>query len=845
MTRFIHRLAAFLVSSGLLLGMTPVSAFAFIPPFLDVQAGTTYHVAIETLQAKGVIEGYGDGRFKPQNTINRAEFLKIVLKSIGMDIAEAGGCFPDSSGQDWYSRYVCGAKANGIVTGYPDGLFHPERNISFVEAGKILALAYKVPLQQQGGEWYAPYALALESSKAIPPTVAKLDAPLTRGEMAEMMWRLSEDKTDQPSKAVINIQHPELSINMSNDAVQLARSCVDLQAFAQTASTPNSMHYRGGGPMMMQEKGMAGAPAPMAANQAADGAAATATSNSYSQTNVQVAGVDEADIVKTDGTYLYIVSNNDASKVRIVRADPASQMQQTAVIDLSEDAVRAAEIYVENGTLVVIGPRDVGSSGPVPYAQPNMKVRGGIVPEHFPGPYYTQKTAVRLYDVRDASQPKLLRALTFDGSEISSRRIGSTTYLVMQKGMSWPIPLRAADIVPQFEDSQTGKTEPVATCDRVSILPRVPSPQYLTVAAIRTDDASAEVKRTAILGNGENVYASLHNLYVATTDWNYAWSAASPSSTEQTRVYRFAFDGNGATFQTQGVVPGHVLNQYSMDENASAFRIATTGGQPWNENAQPSNNLYVLNLDLARVGGIEKIAPGETIYSARFLGDRAYLVTFAAVDPLFVVDLADARNPKILGQLKIPGYSKYLHPYDATHVIGFGKEVDASIDADKIHTPGAVYYTAIQGVKISLFDVSDVSNPREMYKTVIGDRGSESPVLENPKALLFEKDRNLMALPVLVTKRPAGSAPSADANPVFQGAYVYDVSLAKGFTLKGTITHNDDPSVFQKAGSEWYDQDKDVSRIVRINDSLLTISRGEVKRNAIGGLQEEGKVELK
>jgi hypothetical protein len=224
------------------------------------------------------------------------------------------------------------------------------------------------------------------------------------------------------------------------------------------------------------------------------------------------------------------------------------------------------------------------------------------------------------------------------------------------------------------------------------------------------------------------------------------------------------------------------------------------------------------------------------------MGDRAYLVTFNSIDPLFVIDTSDARNPKILGQLKIPGFSNHLQPYDATHLIGFGKDVDASIDADKVHTPGAVYYTAVQGFKMSLFDVSDVTKPVEMYKTVIGDRGTDSPILQDPKALFFEQDRNLLAFPILVTKKLAGADASADGIPVFQGAYVYTVSLDTGFTLKGTVTQYTDPSVFQKAGSYWYNGGQDIERVVRINDSLMSVSAGGVQRNALSNLQQEGSV---
>jgi hypothetical protein len=298
--------------------------------------------------------------------------------------------------------------------------------------------------------------------------------------------------------------------------------------------------------------------------------------------------------------------------------------------------------------------------------------------------------------------------------------------------------------------------------------------------------------------------------------------------------------------KAQGDVPGHILNQFSMDESGANFRIATTVSESWgDESSTSTNNLYVLDMNLAQVGSVTDIAPGETIYSTRFMGNRAYMVTFKTIDPFFVIDLSSPKAPRVLGNLKVPGFSNYLHPYDATHVIGFGKDADPSIDADKVHSGNAIYYTAVQGLKMALFDVSDVENPKEMAVTVIGDRGTDSPLLTNHKALLFEKDRNLLAFPIMVTKRPDGSAKSADGNPVFQGAYVYDISLQNGFKLRGTVTHYDSNDQFLKAGTYWYGGDKDIQRIVRLGNSLVTVSDTQVRSSDEKTVQQQGKLDVK
>ena len=223
---------------------------------------------------------------------------------------------------------------------------------------------------------------------------------------------------------------------------------------------------------------------------------------------------------------------------------------------------------------------------------------------------------------------------------------------------------------------------------------------------------------------------------------------------------------------------------------------------------------------------------GESIYSARFIGNRAYLVTFKKIDPLFVLDLSVPSAPAVLGQLKIPGYSDYLHPYDETHLIGLGKDAQAAEGENRD-------FAWYQGVKLSLFDVSDVAHPKEVASYGIGDRGTDSYALQDHKAFLFSKEKGLLAIPVLLAKidplkYPKGVDAGAYGDYVFQGEYVFDVSLDSGFTLKGTVSHTDSGDL-AKSGYYWYSSSS-VKRALYMDSTLYTVSDMFVKANDLSTL---------
>lgn len=562
--------------------------------------------------------------------------------------------------------------------------------------------------------------------------------------------------------------------------------------------------------------------APATANKVADHASGAGRGN-FSTTNTQVQGVDEADIVKTDGTYLYQSTENE---IRIIKANPANKMSVASRISYTNGKFQPQEMYVDENRLVVIGREDENFSYP-----PGIVSKRSI-------PSYSGSPSVKvlIYDLTDKKSPRLTRQLEVEGNYMSSRKIGDSLYVTANHYLdTYRIMEEKPELPgPAYKDSAQHTEHQTIPYNEIRYFPDHFQPAYLIVAGVNLNDPKQSMSINAYLGAGENIYASTNNLYVAVTQDSSKPVAVkqlgdsvspamiAPPVESDTTIYRFGLHKGNIRYSGKGTVPGRILNQFSMDEHDGYFRIATTSGNMWRDDEHTSkNNLYVLDQKLDTFGKLEGIAPGERIYSVRFMGNRAYMVTFKQVDPLFVLDLKKPSAPAVLGALKIPGYSDYLHPYDENHLIGFGKEAEADKDM--------AYY---QGMKIALFDVSDVTKPKEKFKTIIGDRGTDSELLSNHKALLFSKDKSLLAFPVTVRERTAAQKATNDMREyghfTFQGAYVYQLDLQKGFQLKNKITHLSKADI-AKAGEGWYESSSNIKRIVTIDDTLYTVSDDYVK----------------
>jgi len=519
----------------------------------------------------------------------------------------------------------------------------------------------------------------------------------------------------------------------------------------------------------------------------------------FSATNVQVVGVDEVDIVKTDGKYIYVLS--DYSTIQIVNADSKNP---SVVGKISfEDVLLPSTFCVtglylsENGArLAVLGYQ----YNFIPYIDNDSDTIKRIG-------YFDYYSFVYVYDVSNRVNPVLARNMTLSGNYLNSRMIGNYLYTVVNQRAYVDdgivtLPHVSVDVVTQ---------EIAPTCIYYTDMQDTYF-SYSTFAGLNImDDSEQPTCMTILMGVSSCMYVSVDNMYVTFTKY-----AGTDSSTE---IYRIAINGADLTFEAQGIVPGYVLNQYSMDEYNNYFRIATTvAAGPWQGRTE-YNNLYVLNMNLNVVGKIENLAKDERIYSVRFAGDKGYIVTFRQIDPFFVLDLKNPTTPKVTGELKIPGYSSYLHPYNENYIIGIGQE-DRS-------------------VKLSLFDVTDINNPLEIAKYLVNnDPTGASPIstysfsnaLGDPKAFLFNQQKQLLVIPMFLE--------TLAVDGQWQGAYVFQLTPEKGFTLRGVLTHQSNKD------NQYSDYKSQINRSLYIDNTLYTVSNNMIQLHRLDNLHLIAKIEF-
>jgi len=576
-----------------------------------------------------------------------------------------------------------------------------------------------------------------------------------------------------------------------------------------------------GGLVTMTETMAASATEASTAPQAALSSASS--SPSFTGTNVQVQGVDEPDIVKTDGAHLFVASpGSSQSAVSIIQAYPPTSQAVLSTLTLSG---QVQGIEIAQGRLMVI---DQGYSNG------------------------TTNIGLFLYNTTDLSSPKIMENVTVAGAYVAARMADGYLYaIVQQPSYSFSSQGNATGVLPYMVvNGQTVSIPPS------SIFYTQNSSQigdYTMVVSVSMN-TGFEATVSVLTGPSSTVYVSTSNIYVVYSDYrlfanvdgipgnvfNGGLPITSPSvqQDQNSTIFRASYSSGAVVVEAVGSVPGTVLNQFSMDEYNSYFRVATSRIATIDGNGTESDDVYVLNHNMSQVSALRNIAPGENLYAVRFAGDMGYVVTFVQVDPLFAISFADITHPVILSALKVNGYSDYLQPlFNNSYLLGVGKNTVASSQGD------FAYYL---GLKLSLFHVLPNGSSSDTQDYLIGDRGTDSPVLTNHLALTYDPANNITVIPVLLAQVPANQqstgtsqGPPPFGNPVWQGAYVFRVN-STGLTLLGRVSQ-------YPAGQNFGDSPNgnlQIERSVIIGNYLYTISQSEVMVSNLGSLTTVATISL-
>jgi len=597
----------------------------------------------------------------------------------------------------------------------------------------------------------------------------------------------------------------------------------------------------------------------------------------YSTTNVQVANVDEPDYLKNDSKYVYIVSRNTLT---IIDAYPAESAKLILKIALDVESQYIQNMFLNEDRLVIFY---------------NGQSDDEIIPQFdfVPRRSYNPITHTLIIDVSDKETPTILKDYSIDGHFRDARMIGDYVYFVTNSNINHQYPrlpiimensirimtpdafyfdnveqfsnfntLTAIDIFGDTINSETflmgytgafyvsednfyltyQQSMPFGFYENSSrdrffdvIVPLLPNDIQSEIKTIQNDSSmNASTKWIKISELMQKSYNEMdkvakEKLFEKIRDALNEYDVKIQEDTRKTIIHKISIDEGKIEYVAKGSVPGRLLNQFSMDQSGDRFRVATTTEYYTQyQGTVRANAVYVLDEQLNIVGGLDQIAPDESIFSARFIGDRLYLVTFQQIDPFFVIDLS-TDTPKILGELKIPGFSNYLHPYDEEHIIGIGRDVK-EIEEGRVQQ---------LGIKIALFNVADVNNPKVVDDVIIGTSSTYSESLNNHKAFFFDKTRGVLSIPISGDSKNLDEISSSkmfapDYNR-WNGFYVFDLDSSEGFILKGTITHSADDSRYYGMGN---------ARTFYIEDILYTASDRYLKMNSLNNLQEVNSIKL-
>ena len=691
----------------------------------------------------------------------------------------------------------------------------------------------------------------------------------------------------------------DLTLALREDARSKLNRRIDAEVRAIREGYNN--YYRGGN--LAIAPGVAPS-APEANAGAADDAGGASSTPAHSETETQVKGVDEADIVKADGTKLYVLHGQ---KFVIVDAWPAAKLGLAGGIDIEGTPL---EMFVANGRAVVFSSTDgtplYTATGVSPrprytdgYATPLYSGVADVAPGYPGGAGYVQNPLTKVTVLTlDGSNASVARELYFEGDYLSSRRVASKVRLVLEGGGHGP----TLDYNPVFpshtsatgqyqapsQDEQIAAWEALRTKNLAAIagtshsdwvpvsfaqdssgahagsldcanfyVPTAGSTEFgmTQIQAFDLDLPNEPPRSVAIVGAAETVYGNANSMVLAgrayADPWLYRRSYGYAATTTDgstppaipvetlnfTHLHLFdvASDEGQPRYVASGTVPGDVKDQFALDEKQGLVRVTTTeqrSGPPLADGRQNElSHVFVLKSGaqgLSLIGDTGPIAPGEQLYATRYVGDKAYVVTWHVTDPLFVIDLADPTHPKILGELKIPGFSEYMHPLDDTHLLTIGRETD---DTGHQHTDSGYWY----GLSIQVFDVTDPLNPALSHKYVYdGGEYATSEATQNHKAFTYFDDRKLLAFPYV---RQPGWGESANSGPS-STLEVFHVDVASGIQKLGSVDHSSLLGTMPNGNYGYCGGyfDGSVRRGVFFENVVYSISYGGILANDVGAL---------
>ncbi|MBT3205347.1 MAG: hypothetical protein HOM14_10070 [Gammaproteobacteria bacterium] len=542
----------------------------------------------------------------------------------------------------------------------------------------------------------------------------------------------------------------------------------------------------------------------------------------YTSTNNQVTGVDEADFIKTEGDFTYIVTGGFFI---IFDTWPAAQSEELARVKI---AGNTADLFVYQDVAWVVSnvynyDYDVSNADNLVSFAPRLN----------------RLVHVSMFDISDRSVPLLIRETTLEGYYVDARRIDNRVHMVTSANIDiYPLlenetQLDIDDLLPVLTDKLFIAGETITSTELISDCADIYRPGTangtgtMSVLSFDLNDPESDIKRQTIISNSGMVYANQQHLYLATSEDNF-WAWLPVMEGEETPIPGTTFHKfsllSDPVYLASGRVDGYLINQFAMDEYNDLLRAVTTVSSWWSDE-DPVNSLFILEqsgdqlIERSKLTGLGK--KGERIYAARFIGDKGFLVTFRQIDPLYTLDLSNPDNPRVAGELEVPGFSTYLHPLEDGLLLAIGREVESN------------------SMKLSLFDISDFDNPALLDSEIIGF-GSYSEAEYSHKAFTFFAKDKLLALPVTHWSNIFISG-GYSYSDVFNGLKLYKVDRETGFEFFGEIDHS---NFYRDETENFWFYPEAVRRSFFVSDTeensfLYSISSRGMKVNAVLDLQTD------